>query len=171
MKITVLSVEKEPRGKILTAFVESMQNPKEGVSYTLQKSDFDREGLNNLFHLLVDEYFHSGAYSWTAETMPDLRDCVKVYLGKGFEWVSYIDDNGHIKKCNRKQFDFLPEYIRQDKTRVIGHAYSWAKYSDQERYDTILRLKTQMKMDGVDTQRFNDILDDISRMSYEYEKN
>ena len=128
--------------------------PEAGREYFLEDARNGTMAQNRLFHLLLREYYHSGAYSWPATSLDALRKYVLRDLGMGFEWYAYVTSDGKIAKAN--DVKDLPDHITRD--QVLGAPRSWSLYTLKQRKITISALITQMEHDGVTGKIFDSIL-------------
>lgn len=116
---------------------------------------------NNTFHALVLAYWSSGCFSQPARTYDELRNFIKRDLGAGFENFIYIGDDMTLHQVDTREE--IPEHIRDDFTKCVGKLKSWSKYSKKERRQTIDNLITEMETVGVNTPKYREILQGMSK--------
>lgn len=154
MKILIL-----PDGQYQT---ESTDAPIVWRRYTLEDAERGTDAQNKAFHALIGEYWKSGLWSYPAKSYEDFRNCIKKKLGAGFESYAYAEivDGLPVLRVVDK-WDQVPEYMRKDprlKEFVRGRLKSWSDYTKKERRETMDKLITEMKMSGVNTKKFDEIL-------------
>lgn len=138
-------------------------SPKPGTEYFLEDARNGTGAQNKFFHLLCGEYFNSGCFSDEAKTWLHLREKIKLRLGEGFEKIIYGDDNGNICQVSKSEIDMIPRHIRSNPNRLLGKLKSWGDYTKNQRMRCIENLIHEMMNAGVNTKRFNEILDDFYR--------
>jgi hypothetical protein len=132
--------------------------PKVGRSYALDDLTTGTGAQNRAFHSLLTEYWTSGAHSYNAKTFDEFRDKIKRSLGAGAERYLYVElvDGLPVIRDVKKRKDIPagtpPELCRQ-------RLKSWSKYTKTERTDTIDRLIAEMHQAGVNSDKFQQILE------------
>ena len=143
--------------------VESSDAPAIGRRYTLEDCESGTQAQNKAFHALLQEYYKSGLYNWTVTGFDQFRDYVKRDIGAGFESYAYADIvDGKPVLTVVDSRDKVPELIRKDPRMaeyVRGRLKSWTDYTKKERRETMDRLITEMKTAGVNSKKFDQILD------------
>jgi hypothetical protein len=139
--------------------LEAGESPKVGKKYSLEEADTPTQRQNKAFHALVQEYWTTGAHSYPAKTFIEFRDFIKRDLGAGFESYVYATPEG-IKKA--KSLDEIPAEYNVEGF-VLGKLKSWADYTKKERISAIDRLKSEMIQAGVNTRKFQEILEGMSK--------
>jgi hypothetical protein len=143
-----------PDGYILL----SGDTPEVGRKYSLEDADDPTTKQNRAFHALVGEYWHSGAHSYPAKSYNEFRDYIKRDLGAGFESYIYADGDG-IHKV--KHLDDIPGDVPH--SHKLGKLKSWGNYTRKERINTIDKLIVEMHAAGVQTPKFYEILEGMSK--------
>ena len=95
------------------------------------------------FHALISEYWASGCSSYQARSFPHFRALIKLYLGAGME-----------KFYNLANTDGTPCPVGRTDYRLK----SWRDYTKKERKESIDRLIAEMVQAGVNSRKFNEIL-------------
>lgn len=179
MKIKLLVSEKQINsyGRVQTdAIISSTKEIKPGEYYLESANDKARNTnkLNRMFHLLITDYFNSGKYSDQVDTLLELREKIKYRLGEGFDRFLYVNDSGDLVKC--KLYDEIPSHIKPHPKKMLGQLKSWGDYIPYERYCCVKNLVAEMKLAGVNSKRFQNILDKnnadpvVIKMGKEYKK-
>ncbi len=131
--------------------------------YTLESVESGTNAQNKAFHALLSEYWKSGAHSYQAKTFEDFRNQIKRSLGAGFEsYVYAVIENGKAKILGAEKYQDIPEEVRKDpdlKQLVRGRLKSWSDYTKKERRQTMDALISEMRHVGVNTRKFQEILE------------
>ena len=135
-------------------FIALSGAPEIGHKYQLEDMAEGTGEQNRAFHALVGEYWKSGAHSYQAKTYEQFRDFIKRDLGAGFESYVYASPEG-IKKA--KTLEEIPDEYRRA-PYCLGKLKSWSKYTKKQRTETIDRLIAEMLQAGVNTRKFQEIL-------------
>ena len=137
--------------------------PEVGAYYFLEKQYNGTSAQNKAFHALVMEYFMSGMHSYNSDSYEDFRNQIKKTLGAGFESYVYIDIfDDHYKMFDAKTIDEIPAHIKDDpymKDMIRGKLKSWSRYTKKQRKDTLDNLISEMLQAGVNTNKFNEIME------------
>jgi len=158
MKILILELDRYS--------TQSKDVPEVGKYYILEDADDATESQNRLFHALLTEYHKSGVHPFVGgEDWVTLRNWVKKNLGEKFDSFAYvtIDEDLHTIKVVDK-YKEIPQAIRSlpDKHLYIrGRLKSWADYTKKQRMACIDKLILDMLANGVNTKKFENILEDI----------
>jgi len=128
--------------------------PVVGKKYALEDITEGSGEQNRAFHALVGEYWKSGAHSYPAKNFDQFRDYIKRDLGAGFESYVYASPEG-IKKVDT--LDEIPAEYRVP-PYCLGKLKSWSKYTKKQRTETIDKLISEMHQAGVNTKKFQEIL-------------
>ena len=146
---------------------ESKDSPVIGKRYLLEDAVNGTNAQNRAFHPLLQEYYKSGMHSYNADNFADFKNKIKRHLGVGFESFVYAEMKGYqgdmipvIKDA--KKYEDIPEYIRKDvhmKEMIRGRLKSWSDYTKKERMKTMDLLIAEMTEVGVNTKKFDDILE------------
>jgi hypothetical protein len=136
-----------------------------GREYLVEDAAHGTAAQNRLFHALVQEYFNSGLFSYEAKNAEQLKKAVKRYIGAGFEAFAAVEKTGSATRIG--MFDTIDETRKEavwyGGSQVIrGILKSWAKYTMNERRDTITNLIAEMKTAGVNSARFEEMIDDYN---------
>lgn len=132
--------------------------PEVGKYYTLELAEEGTERQNKAFHSLIQEYWASGASSRNAASFLDFRGQIKLELGAGFESYIYATMKG--MQTAKKRED-IPDYVEE--RHIYGVLKSWSKYSKKERRETMDRLISEMIQVGVNSKKFYEILDGLTK--------
>jgi len=111
--------------------------------YNVELADEGTERQNKTFHALVQCYWTSGCHSYTAYNYEHFRSLMKLYLGAGME-----------KFWNLANEDGTPCPMGRPDHRLK----SWSDYTKKERQLTIDNIINEMFLVGVNSKRFNEIL-------------
>lgn len=150
----------------MTFAMVSGKPPVIGRKYVLEEAESATAEQSRLFHALVSEYWSSGMHSYQATDFDHFRDLIKQKLGAGFEKLVYADvEDGKPVIIQVKRLDEIPSRILKDpdlKKMVLAKLKSWADYTKKERSQTIDKLIAEMVQAGVNTKRFQEILEGIN---------
>jgi len=142
--------------------------PVVGQVYTLEDAAAGTEAQNKAFHSLVQEYWKSGSHSYGAENFDDFRNQIKRKIGAGFEaYVYAVIENGKPMIKDAKKYNEIPEQVREDpewKLLIRGRLKSWSDYGKKERRETLDNLISEMHQAGINSKKFNEILDGMGDM-------
>jgi hypothetical protein len=137
--------------------------PVVGRYYTLEDAANGTGAQNRAFHALLGEYYKSGLCSYDCKSFDDFRNQIKRKLGPGFESYAYADIVKGLPVLEVvDKYDEIPEVIRKDprlREYVRGRLKSWADYTKKERRDTMDKLIAEMKMAGVNSKKFDEIME------------
>ena len=141
--------------------------PEVGRYYFLEDADNWRHTLNRAFHALLMVYWRSGVHpKYGGCGYEEFRDQIKRTLGAGFASYVYADIiDGKPKIYHVDSYDKIPEHIRLDpdlKEMVRGKLKSWADYTKKEQQRTVDNLIDDMAANGVNSDKFNEILEGMS---------
>jgi len=157
--------------------VESKDSPVIGHRYNLEDAVEGTAAQNKAFHALLQEYYKSGMHSYNADNFADFKNQIKRHLGAGFEAYIYVEifkpvmglgslDRPVIRDA--KKYEDIPEAIRKDenmKELIRGRLKSWTSYTKKERKNTINNLIAEMTTAGVNSKKFNEILEGMGNDS------
>ena len=149
---------------------ESKDKPGIGKRYNLEDAVSGTTAQNKAFHALVQEYWKSGLHpKYGGDDFSSFRDQIKRTLGAGFESFVYADILGGKARIKQvKIYDEIPEFIRHDKDLkeiVQGKLKSWSDYSKKQRQNTIDNVINDMISNGVNTKKFQEILEGLEHDS------
>ena len=128
--------------------------PAIGKKYLLEDATSGTLAQNRLFHLLIEEWIRSGCCSWDT----GVRDHVKRKYGEGFEAYLFWD-GAQLKKVST--LEQIPKESRVS-TRCFGKLKSWSDYTLKQRRLCIDKLIQVMIESGVNSDRFNEIIEDYT---------
>jgi len=135
----------------------------EGRYYDAVETDTPTEKQNRAFHSLLQEFWSSGAHSYNVNNFDDFRDCIKRDLGAGFEKYRYVEDTEKgLRWGTAKAAWDIPDNVARDingNPLAAGVLKSWKNYSKKERKETIDRLISIMIQCGVNSKKFEEILE------------
>ena len=138
--------------------LEKSEAPKVGKRYVLDDAETGTIAQGKAWHALAQEYWRSGASSYTADNFMAFRDLLKRDLGAGFECYIYADENGLHKV---KSLEQIPEGIPQ--SHIMGKLKSWSDYTKKERRYAIDSLIAEMIQVGVNTRKFAEIMQGLEQ--------
>jgi len=158
--------------------VESKDIPIIGRKYNLEDAVSGTAAQNKAFHALLNEYYISGMHSYGKIDLVQFKKLIKKNLGAGFESFIYveIDYNTFGQKPqikDAKTYLDIPLEIRQNpdmKDIIRGKLKSWADYTKKERMKTMDNLISEMKQVGINSAKFEEILDGMERKNDRTEK-
>lgn len=156
MKITITSES--------TFIVSSKDAPVIGRSYNIEDAENGTTKQNKLFHSLLQEWYRSNLHSYKdIKSFEDFRNVIKKDFGYGFEKFVYISDPGlPTQKINSvKNYDEIPVCYRKMGS-MFGILKSWSDYTKKQRKETIDNIISAMIQAGVNTKKFNEILEGIN---------
>jgi hypothetical protein len=134
-----------------------------GKYYDAVEVDTPTEAQNRAFHALLQEFWSSGAHSYNAKNFEQFRNFIKRDLGAGFERFKYVEETPEgLKWGSAKAAYDIPENVALDadgQPLAQGVLKSWAKYTKKERRETIDRLINTMIECGINSKRFDEILE------------
>jgi len=134
-----------------------------GKYYYVEPADTGTLQQGRCFHGLLHCYLASGCIAYPVSSYEDLKSIVKKNLGAGYESYVYIEDTGNgLLKGKVKTRDEVPNNLAIDKNgrkMVWGNLKHWADYTKKERAETIDRLIAEMIYAGVNSKKFNEILE------------
>ncbi|MCW8932151.1 MAG: hypothetical protein OQL19_18200 [Gammaproteobacteria bacterium] len=168
-------------GDVVQLLVKGADMPLVGKEYSLEKIvDSGTAKQNRTFHPLLeclytwmlknDTYqFESNGiqYDFRCSDIDKLKTIFKIRYGKGANRWEYVDDNYNMVEV----FDLkeIPTYVVSDfsegnRGRIkASHAISWKEYDKDDRRKLIDNMINIMKTIGVDSDKFNEILDGIKQ--------
>lgn len=132
-----------------------------GRTYSIEEAEKGTNNQNSAFHALCTEYYKSGLHSYSND-FKTFKDHIKKDLGQGFNSFIYVEliDNKPIIK-DAKKYEDIPEEIRKDqdfKNLIRGKLKSWSDYTKKQRKDTIGNLISEMRLTGVNSKKFDEII-------------
>jgi hypothetical protein len=146
----------------------------EGRYYEAVEADTPTENQNRAFHALLQEFWASGAHSYEARNFDQFRDFIKRDLGAGFERYRYVEETeSGLKWGSSRAVLGIPKNVARDaygNPLAAGVLKSWTKYTKKERKETIDRLINTMIQCGVNSRKFDEILDGMRSDLYETAK-
>jgi len=141
-----------------------------GKYYDALEVDTPTEAQNRAFHALLQEYWASNIDSYNAKNFDQFRDFIKRDLGVGFERYKYVEETTEgLKWGTVKAASDIPENVALDasgKPLVAGVLKSWKKYTKKERKETIDRLINTMLRCGINSKKFDEILEGMRSEVY-----
>jgi hypothetical protein len=145
----------------------SKDAPIVGRTYALEDAATGTIQQGRAFHALIQEYWRSGLHSYDAKTFLDFRNMIKRDLGAGFEsYVYVIIEKGRPVIRGAETRHDIPESIRLDSRRhdlIQGRLKSWGDYTKKERRESIDRIISEMIQAGVNSKKFDEILEGMKR--------
>jgi len=154
---------------VATLLLKTKDKPEVGASYYLEPAKSGTQEQNKAFHALCMEFFKSGLHSYNVESFEGLKNNIKKALGSGFESFVYIDvdpdstfENIKYIMFDAKTKDDIPKDVKEDPEftkHIRGKLKSWSKYSKKERTRTIDNLITEMIAAGVNSKKFEEIIE------------
>jgi len=114
-----------------------------GEEYEVKPVEEGTNKQNSAWHALLQEYWRSGCHSYNAKNFVHFRKIIKRCLGAGVEkFYEILDINGNL----------LNEPIIRYRLK------SWKRYTKKERTESIQNLIAEMIQAGVNSKKFNEIL-------------
>lgn len=142
--------------------LQSGTAPTIGREYILEDALEGTGAQNRAWHALAQEYWASGMHSYNAKTFEEFRDLLKLNLGEGFEsYVFAVVLNGVLTKGKCKTLEEIPEGAVK-----WGKLKSWSKYTLKQREKAIDLLIAEMLQAGVNSQKFNEILEGMNEKNF-----
>ena len=136
-------------------YLAEQGKPEVGKRYILEDALTGTGAQNRAFHALAQEYWKSGAHSYSAKSFEEFREQLKLYLGEGVETYVYATPDGIKKAC---VLEDVPKEYRTPKFCMIKVKH-WSDYTLKQRRETIDRLIAEMHQAGVQTKKFYEILE------------
>lgn len=138
-------------------------DPEPGRLYALEDAATGTTAQNRAFHALLGEYWRSGCSSRHAKDFDEFRNQIKRSLGAGFVAFVYAEIVGGKPIIrDAATYQDIPEAVRSDpdlRQLVRGRLKSWSDYNKKERRETIDKLIAEMHEAGVQTKKFQEILE------------
>jgi hypothetical protein len=149
--------------KILVTSPETFtgSNLTVGAYYNVEPACEGTSAQNRTFHKLIAIYFRSGLYSYQANNEQELKDQIKLHIGRGVKNYVYVDNEGHKRKSKD-----LPKYVMANKygeKYLWAKLYSWADYTKKQRMELIDGLIKEMLQTGVNSREFEEILQGLEK--------
>ena len=146
--------------------VESVDAPETGRYYFLEDAAHGTQAQNKLAHALIGEYWKSGLHpKYGGDPFDSFRDQLKRTLGEGFESFVYAEIRGGKARIFQvENYEDIPKYIREDpelKEIIRGRLKSWSNYTNKQRRKFIDALIDEMTAAGVNSAKFQEILEGI----------
>lgn len=135
--------------------------PIVGKYYNLEDASEGSNAQNKTFHALTLEYFKSGQSSYDVSSYAEFKIEIKIQLGEGYEKFFYgaiVDGKPKIIEVKTKEE--IPKGIALDLIRA--KLKSWSDYTKKQRKETIDNVITEMLAAGVNTTKFEEILEGMS---------
>jgi hypothetical protein len=128
---------------------------KVGKYYNAELADEGTERQRKTFEALVQCYWTSGCHSYNARSIEHFRELMKLYLGAGTEkYYSLVNEDG--TPCPNG--------------RISYRLKSRNDYTKKELQLTIDNIINEMFLVGVNTPRFNEILQGMEERQAERDK-
>jgi len=135
----------------------------EGRYYEAVEADTPTEKQNRAFHALLQEFWSSGLHSYNARNFEQFRDFIKRDLGAGFERYRYVEESENGLRWGQVNARHgIPKNVAHDAhghPLAAGILKSWTKYTKKERKETIDRLINTMIQCGINSKKFDEILE------------
>ena len=155
--------------------VESKDAPVLGNRYILEDAINGTQAQNKTLHALIQCLYKwmlsintfqfeidSIYYDFRCPDYLILKDVFKMRYGAGADHYEYVNDNLEI--INVKKLEDIPltvvtDFTSGNKKRVKKILKSWSKYTKKQRTDLIETTLCIMKLIGVDSKKFAEILE------------
>lgn len=154
--IKILITEVSDSG--ISAILEKGE-PEIGKHYHLDDATNGTLAQGRLLHLLIDEWDSSGVCPWHSHELKSIKDQIKLHYGEGFE--AYLFWNG-TKIVKVKTKEEVPKEARDTPGLCYGKLKSWADYTLPQRRKCIKKTIDKMIESGVNSKRFNEIIEDYT---------
>lgn len=149
--------------------IESKQQPKEGMQYSLESLTEGTGAQRRTREKLIMIYWKSGRHpKYGGDQYDVFRDKLKRSIGEGFNKYVYGDiyqdkKTGKYKSAIKQveRFEEIPLYIREDpdlKESILGKLKSFSKYTKKQNQKFIDRIILDMGAVGVDSDEFQEML-------------
>ena len=133
-----------------------------GKFYEMEEADTPTARQNRAFHALLQEFYASGAHSYSVSGFAEFRNYIKRDLGAGFASYKYVEETAFgLRWGECAKPGEIPETVAvgtDGRRLVAGKLKSWADYTKKERSETIDRLISAMTQAGVNSRKFDEIL-------------
>lgn len=151
------------------------EEPQIGAVYKLEEVTEGTEQQMKAFRALIGEYYKSGCWSYEGSgykggcTLEEFYKLVKKKLGEGFEcfYFADFDEQGRfLGVYEASKYKEIPERIRgnADYAKMVrARLKSLCDYSKKERQRLIDMTIAEMHQTGVNTKKFHEILDGMSK--------
>jgi hypothetical protein len=143
----------------------SKDEPIVGRCYSLEDASNGTQAQGRAFHALLGLYYSSRAWSYEGSgynlgaTYDEFRNMIKRKLGAGF--VSYIYVAGDPPTIHdAKELSDIPPGT--PRSLIRGRLKSWGDYTKKERMTTMDKLIAEMHETGVNSPRFQEILEGMA---------
>lgn len=145
--------------------------PTVGKAYNLEPYSEGTAEQNRAIHALIGEFWKSGLHpTLGGEPYDTLRNWIKKDLGTGMEKFFYgYFEGDNMQKGECKTWDEIPvkcrELYKDDKAFIVGKLKSMSKYTKKQRMDLIDRLIDNMIACGVNSKKFQEIIEGLNSES------
>lgn len=148
---------------------ETNETPIPGHRYYLEDADEYTPPMRRLWESLVDIAFKSGLFSIDTMDIYEFRENIKLRYGEGFARLKYVNDKNQMVEVKHR--DDIPDYAALDfangnRERIQGIIKSSTAYSKKQFTRMIDCTIEAMHDVGVDSKKFADIIDEITKEKY-----
>lgn len=145
---------------------KSEEMPVKGETYYLENADDHTPPMRRLWESLVDIAYRSGEFSADTLDRTRFRSFMKKNYGEGFDRLRYVDSEHRIQEA--KSVDDIPDDVILDfnagnTKRIMGVLKSTTRYTKRQFSRMIDCTINAMIERGIDTPRFRDIVEEISK--------
>jgi len=172
VRIKITEVIDPPKGfsQSQVTAISIKGTPKKDTLYDLVEIDEYTEAQRNLFESLPKLYFNSLCFQYEARNIIELREQIKIHLGKGYSKIKYTDHNYNIitikyKDKNTIPRDVIEDYNRGNIGRIELIVRSTTTYTKPQFVDMVDSLIREMLVSGVlltkQGKKFAEILEKI----------
>ena len=145
---------------------ETNEMPIPGHKYYLEDASEYTPPMRRLWESLVDIAFKSGLFSYDTMDISEFREHFKLDYGEGFSRLKYVNDKNQMVEVKHR--DDIPDYVALDfangnRERIQGIIKSSTAYTKKQFTRMIDNTIDAMHNVGVDSKKFADIIDEITR--------
>lgn len=145
---------------------ETNELPIPGRRYYLEDAADYTPPMRRLWESLVDIAFKSGLFSIDTLDIYEFRETFKLRYGEGFARLKYVNDKNQMIEVKHR--DDIPDYVALDfakgnRERIQGIIKSSTAYTKKQFGSLIDNTLDAMHNVGVDSKKFADIIDEITK--------
>ena len=163
----------------ITMEIVSGTIPEAGLYYTLEDCVKGTSAQNKALHALIQEFYRwmlrtdtymfevgNTVYDFSCADWFDLREKLKYRYGEGVSHYQYC--NAEYEMIKVKELSDVPEYVLDDfnagnRLRIKAILKSWSLYTKKQRRLMLDAVIDIMKVVGVDSKKFHEILNGMNQ--------